>query len=537
MAVGVYALSGGRQDAVEYRMAKVQRGQIVKTISASGALNAVVAVAVGSQVSGQIKELLADFNSEVRKGQVIARIDPESFQARVRQADADLAVARAAVWTKEAAVMRARADYQNAVAGLAAAEAEVRRNEVSAADLQLDLGRKIELHKRGLIAVSEADKARAAYETSLAQLKAAEAQLQAHRATIAARQAQVRVAEAEVEQARTQAGEREAALGFSRVDLQNTVIRSPVDGVVIARSVDVGQTVAASLNAPTLFTIAQDLRKMQVETNIDEADIGQIETGQPAKFNVDSFPGREFEGIVTQIRKASQTVQNVVTYTVVITAENPELRLLPGMTANVQVLVSERADVLKIPNAALRFRPPAAEAETAAPAGFGPENSQAAGREPQGGRGEERLARLTEQLGLSADQRDQVRELTREVGRRLRALRQGGTPEEDVQRTARELRRQQDQQIMGILLPGQRQKFEQILKRRTQQPLQRAQIWIIEGGRPKALSVFTGVSDGAFTELARGDLAEGQEVIVGMRRGSSGAGRTASRRRIFGLGF
>ncbi len=455
-----------------------------------------------------------------------------------------MAVVKAAVLTKESAVLRAHADYHNALAGLAAAQAEVERNEVSAVTLKREFERSLELQKRGFIAESEVDKARAAYETAAAQMQAAEANVNAQKSTVAARQAQVRIAEAEVQQVRTQVAEREAALNYSQVDLQNTIIRSPVDGVVIRRSIDVGQTVAASFNAPTLFTIAQDLRQMQVEANIDEADIGQIQTGQMARFTVDSFPGREFQGKVTQIRKASQTIQNVVTYTVVITADNSDQRLLPGMTANVQVVASERSNVVKIPNGALRFRPAGVTAEAGEPSRSGAtptdadvgEGGPGQGRPPageggpgqRGGRGAERIARLTEQLGLSAEQRAQVEEMSQRTRQPLRALRESGRPQEEIERMAKQLRNEQDRQIAAILSPEQRKKFDEMRQRRGQNPAQRGQVWVLEKGKPKPVTVFIGVSDGAFSEMVRGDLKEGQEVIVGTRAKSGDTGRAAS---------
>src|SRR6266545_4491628 len=245
-----------------FHTAPVTRGPLTAAVSATGTLNAVIMVQVGSQVSGQIKELFADFNSQVKKAQVIARIDPDIFEAKVNQAKA--------------------------------------------------------------------------------QLKVAEAQLQA---------------------AIAQVGQNEGAVRQAQLDLDHSVIRAPVNGTVVSRNVDVGQTVAASLSAPTLFTIAQDLSKMQVDTNVDEADVSRIRVGQRGTFTVDSFPGRTFNGEVVQIRKAAQVLQNVVTYDVVMSAANPELKLLPGMTANVKVVTDQKADVLRIPNAALRFRPPGSESE------------------------------------------------------------------------------------------------------------------------------------------------------------------------------
>ena len=298
-------------------------------MAASGTLNAVTTVQVGTQVSGQISEILADFNTQVKKDQVIARIDPQSFELRVSQARADLEAAKSAVAVAQS--------------GLAAQKAELARVKVSLADAERDLGRKKTLVERNFISPAELDKARTLVEATREQMRAVAAQSDVGSAQVAAAQAAVR--------------QREALLRQAQVDLERTIIRAPVDGTVILRNVDAGQTVAASLQAPVLFTIAQDLRDMQVEAAIDEADVGRLRVGQPATFSVDAFPRRRFEGRIRQIRKSPVNVQNVVSYTVVISAQNADLALLPGMTASVRVVVESRDNALKVPNAALRFRP------------------------------------------------------------------------------------------------------------------------------------------------------------------------------------
>lgn len=353
---GVYLFSGGEDRAAGYRLAKVEKGPISSFVSTTGTLNAMITVQVGSQISGQIRELLADFNSEVHAGQVIARIDPRIFEAKVKQADAERAVAKANVVIQRANVEKARTDLDNSVAALASSKAQTEKAGVVVADAKRTLERRRELYKRGAMSENEMDSAQAAYDQVVAQLKSAEAQEQAELSLVASKKAALKMAKAQVDYALEQVNQREAALRQAQIDLEHTFILSPVDGIVIERAVDVGQTVAASLQAPKLFTIAQDLRKMQVETSVDEADIGRIQVSQRATFTVDAFPGQRFAGRVKQIRKAPLTVQNVVTYTVVVSAENPELRLFPGMTANVEIFVDERPAALKVPNSALRFR-------------------------------------------------------------------------------------------------------------------------------------------------------------------------------------
>jgi HlyD family secretion protein len=346
------------QNHVEYRTAKVERGNIEATISATGNPNAVVTVQVGSQVSGNIKELHADFNTKVKKGQLVARIDPEIFEAKVNQAKANLDNVRAAVLNARAMLQKTEADVANAKASLEVAKANGAKAKVAVMDAQIKLKSRINLFKEGGISAEDRDSAQATYDSNVAALGAAQAQEHAAQFSLRAAQAQHEVAIAQLASAEAQVRQSEAVLRQSQVDLDHTYIRAPVDGTVVSRNVDVGQTVAASLSAPTLFLIAQDLTKMQVDTNVDEADIGRVRVGQDAVFTVDAFPTETFEGKVVQIRQAAMNIQNVITYNAVIAVSNPHLKLFPGMTANVKILVDKRDNVLKIPNAALRFRPP-----------------------------------------------------------------------------------------------------------------------------------------------------------------------------------
>lgn len=315
-------------DAVQYRTERIERGPLQATVAASGAVNPVTQVSVGTQVSGQIKDIYVDFNTEVKAGQLIAVIDPETFEYKLRQAQADLDAARSAVHTAQANVLASRAG--------------VSRAKVDLAEAQRDSDRKQSLAQRQFIAQSEADRALALVNTSGESVKQAEAQLGVTQAQVASAQANV--------------AQREAALGQARIDLARTRITSPVSGIVIKRAVEKGQTVASSLQAPELFVIARNLRDMQVDASVDEADVGRIRIGQKAGFTVDAFPGETFEGKVLQVRKAAVNVSSVVTYVVVVGFANTGGRLLPGMTANVRVVTDVRENVLKVPNAALRVR-------------------------------------------------------------------------------------------------------------------------------------------------------------------------------------
>jgi HlyD family secretion protein len=353
-----YLVAQGRTKDPMYRFERAERGPIVAAVSAAGNLNAVTTVVVGSQVSGQIKEIFADFNSVVRTGQVIAQIDPAIFEARVRQAQADVDAAKHTVLNQDAQVARARTEVGNARYALAEGKAQTVHGQVIRADANRDLGRKRALYQRGLISKSEYDTAQVAYDGADALLDAVRAKEESLAGAIESAQAQLRVAEAMLETSRAQVEQKDAALHQTQLDLEHTTIRAPIDGVVVSRAVDVGQTVAASLSAPTLFTIARDLTKMQIEVNVDEADIGRVRVNGPAGFTVDAFPGEMFTGRIVQVRKAAQVVQSVVTYIVIVAVDNPGGRLLPGMTANVKLIVEEKPNVLKVPNAALRFRPP-----------------------------------------------------------------------------------------------------------------------------------------------------------------------------------
>jgi HlyD family secretion protein len=347
----------GGQNGTKYRMAKVERGGITAYVSATGTLNPVIMVQVGTQVSGTIEKLFVDFNSTVSPGQQLAQLDQASFRAKVVQAEANLDNARADVKNAQANVHNMRATIENARAEVASRSAQLQRIQVTIVDTKRVLDRQQALFARALLSRHEVETAQTAYDAAVAQRNAAQAELESAAARLRAVQAQLVAAEAQVEKARAQVNQARAALEQTRVDLDRTIIRSPVSGTVISRTVDVGQTVAASLQAPTLFTIAQDLRKMQIDTNVSEADIGNVAVGQTATFTVDAYPGQVRRGTVRQIRSAPIVVQNVVHYNAVIAVENPELKLKPGMTATVLLLVAQRDNVLKIPRAAVRFQP------------------------------------------------------------------------------------------------------------------------------------------------------------------------------------
>jgi HlyD family secretion protein len=494
--------------AEKYKTAKVERGNLSTFVTANGTVNPVTTVLVGSQVSGTIQKLNADFNSIVKKGQLIAQIDPAIFQAQVAQAAAKVENARASL-------LNAQADIATARSNIDASRANVVKAKVSLEDTRRNLNRSRELFSQNLISASDRDTAQTAHDSAAAQLEATLAQ---HIAT----DAQLESAKARVESSKAQIKQAEAELEMAQVNLNHTRITAPVNGIVISRNVDVGQTVAASLQAPTLFTIAQDLTEMQVETNVSEADIGRVFKEQETTFTVDAYPLMTFQGKVTEVRNAPITIQNVVTYNVVIHVKNPELKLKPGMTANVSLLVSHKDNVLKIPNSALRFRPDFAKKEASAA-----QKKPASAPTPPPAKGapspEQILERLKTELALTADQQAAIAIVLKDAQTQIReAYRAGGA--EEGKAKGKELRLSNRLKIRSLLTEEQKKKYDQMAQRpeasEGQAPVNR--VWTpVQGGMPVPVEIATGVSDGSFTEVVSGALKEGQEVITEALGGNS----------------
>jgi HlyD family secretion protein len=415
---------GGTAPALRFETARAERGRIVAKVTATGTLSALVTVQVGSQVSGRVQALYADFNSPVKKGQRIARIDPQLFEAAVEQA---------------------RANHLAAQGNLTKARAQ-------AVDARRQLERTRALAEKKLVAQADLDTA----------------------------EANAQVAAAQVEAANGSVLQTRAALHQAEVNLAFTDIVSPTSGVVISRNVDVGQTVAASLQAPTLFVIAEDLAKMQVNTSVAEADVGRLRDGMEASFTVDAYPSEVFHGTVRQIRNAPQTVQNVVTYDAVVDVENPELKLRPGMTANVTFVYAEKDDVLKVPNAALRFRPPPEMLAQAVPSGGGTAGP-GAGAAGAGQTGASRPAGAAAPSNAGA------------------GAGPGAAP------------------AAGNAARGGRA-----------EPPDRRTLWLLRGGSPVQVRIRSGISDGSSTEVVEGEVEPGDAVVVdavGPARGPAAAMR------------
>jgi HlyD family secretion protein len=337
--------------------APVERSNISTFVKASGTVEAVVSVDVSSQLSGRVANVFVNFNDTIKAGQPIAQIDQEIFAARVNEARAGLRVARATAQVEQAALERAKVAILNAQTAKKLAEAQSAAAKARQDEVERDLLRKLELARTGSGTQRELSQVRALRDAGAADLRASIEQIQMRTEAIAIAEAEQHMAEANLENAQAIVEQRQATLDQARLDLDHTLLRAPIDGIIIKRDVNPGQTVAVSLEAKTLFKIANDLREMEVHGKIDEADVGQLKVGQPARFTVDAYPDRTFSGRVLQIRKSPEVVQNVVTYTTIISAPNPELLLLPGMTAQLRIAISDTGEILKIPSQALRFRP------------------------------------------------------------------------------------------------------------------------------------------------------------------------------------
>jgi HlyD family secretion protein len=486
LALAGYYFWGSSSTAPAYMTAKVERGNLRNTVTATGTLQAVTTVQVGSQASGTISALYADFNSLVKKGQVIAQLDPAVSKAQVdqaraalQQAQASLQLARAGVSNSRAGVgdaqaraMAAKSTVQNSQAGVSSSEANLAVLKAQQDDALSYLKQQESLVKNGVVPQRDYDIALTGYKTAEARYNQAAAQLNQAKfseqsaagagvaqsqAQVQQSQAQVQQSQAQVQQAQAQVQQAAAALQLANVNLTHTTIVSPIDGIVVSRTVDVGQTVAASLSAPTLFTIANDLKQMQVIANIDQADIGLVEQAKSVKFSVDAFPGKDFDGKIQEMRLNPTNVQNVVTYNVVINVSNPEQKLKPGMTANLTVTIDERNNVLKVPNSALRFTPQDANGQKTSGAG--------------NGSGQGRAQSANANAGASPKSSDNAQ--------------QGGESKFAP--------------ASAPVLEGQ----------------MRA-IWVLGAdGQPQARRIKVGLTDGISTEVVAGNLQEGEMVIIG----------------------
>lgn len=454
--------AGAATGNFEIEETQVETGDVAKLVSASGSVRALTTVEVGSQVSGQIVELNADYNSEVKSGDVIARIDPQTFESRVESANADVLSARAS---------------------LAVQQANIASAEANLAQAEKDYTRQKALYDADAVAQSTLEDNERALAVARANLDVSRAQLRSSNASLS---------------------QRLAALRSAEVDLERTIIKSPIDGVVISRNVDVGQTVAASFSAPVLFTIAQDLEDIRIDAAVVEADIGGINSGDTVQFTVDAYPDQDFGGVVEQVRLASEELQNVVTYTVVIAAENRTGRLLPGMTANVEITVDNRERILRIADAAIRFRPPANGPEVieAEDVGRGGNRAQSG---PRGGN-----PQLLDALNLAPDR---LASLQADLQAEMQEIRAAGSGV----RQDRNAQRQRMQAIQNKVFAEHltSDELKQLKTLRNQRPTTtQVEAYVMTNdGKLQKRALTIGLQDGSWTEIIRG-AEEGDSFVT-----------------------
>ena len=491
------AFREGEPQKHAYKLAKVQRGNIVAIVASTGTVNPLNTVQIGSQVSGNVKEIFADFNSSVKKGQVLATIDPAVYAAQLEQAKAQL-------WRAKTQLLEASKDIEMARVGILSAEANIDSARASLRQAETQHDRLAQLIKNKTVSKSE-------YDTILTRRDNARGDLKMAAAKLATAKAQLARAIANEKGARALIAERQATLKLARVKLQYCTIISPIDGVVISRAVDVGQTVAATLQSPVLFTIAEDLTRVQVEVDVSEADVGQIKPDQVMQFSVDAFPDKKFKALVRQIRNYPTNIQNVITYKLIADLRNEELLLRPGMTANATIVVAREDGALKVPNAALRFRP----------LGQAKEPAKAQPRVPK----DSPLYKKTvKNLNLDSKQAEDFEQIIAAAGSKLKATLQ--TAQDDQERAAamRTFFTQVFKKLRTILREDQLpqyyefvQKIKQTREKRKTGGGQAGQVYVLdERGLPMLKQIWVGISNETESQIIRGDLDEGDAVIVGL---------------------
>ncbi|MGL4637019.1 MAG: HlyD family secretion protein [Beijerinckiaceae bacterium] len=536
---GWYALSTSRSRAATeptWRTAVVDQGSIIAAVNATGTINPTATAIVGSQVSGQVLEILADYNSNVKAGDVLARLNAEQIRAKLDAARADLAQSVALNQIQTAQIEKVKADIERAGATRADALANGRKADAILADAERTLARQVELKSRGIASEVVLQQARIATETQRANRDQSVAQVRSVAAQALALAAELKVAETQVLSSAAQIAQREAVVRQIEVDIRNSEIRSPVDGVVIQRNIELGQSVAASLQAPTLFLVAQDLSKIEIYANVDEADVGRVLTGQEVTFSVTAFPAREFSGRVKTVRLGSTTVQNVVIYTAVVEVQNSDLALRPGMTATLRIFTERRENIIRVSNAALRWRPageqpPAANAQpanAALPNPFSsPPGSGAAGGQGQAG-GQNQQRQMLERLGAELKLDDAQKKSLEEIARAARQKAQGQGPVDTPaarRERARAVMVEIADNLKAVLRPEQQERLDAW---RAEREGARAassngvpgRIFVVgEDGQPKAVNVRLGATDGTFTEVLSGTTQGVRPIIGGAVRG------------------
>lgn len=469
VVAGWYVSGGPEKETEGFKTRVVETGEILRVVAASGSVNAVIEVEVGSQISGQIKELFADYNDVVKKGELVALIDPEIYEMRMRQRAAELAIANA---------------------DLVSRRAQLSSDEAAMLFSKRDMARKQQLFKKGNV--------------SSAMIEAAEMEKQKALDNVQMSKAAIVNSKANIQQ-------RQSTLEQAQVELARTQIRAPIDGVVIERRVDVGQTVAASMQAPTLFRIANDLRDIRVEASVDEADIGQVKSGQVVSFTVDAYPERKFNGDVEVVRLAPEISQNVVTYTVTILARNEDMSLLPGMTANIEIITGRRENVLRVPNEALRFKPRGQNVNASQGMNLDPDSMA-----------KRMMKTYVERLSLDSKQQSALHDdivIVLKANMPKAGETATGTQGASMRGVMQKVSARIAKKIMDIGTPEQIKAYEILRKEFSHKGgsrgVKRATLWVIDSdGQLQSRQVLIGLSDIGNTQVIKG-IEAGEQVIIG----------------------
>ncbi len=498
--IGARIMTNNRDSDQKYKITIVTKGDITASVSSTGRLNPINTVKVGSQVSGKIQDLFVDFNSPVKKNQVIAIIDPAVYSAKKEQEKAQLLMAKMQLQERLRDISAARAGLRSAKANLSSVKAVLQEAE-------LKFNRLAKLKKNRIIAKSDFDSAQAGMEKAMGAVEMAHAAIQAAQAQVKRVIAQKKGTEALISQ-------RQAELELAEIQLNYCTIKSPIDGIVISRNVDVGQTVAATLQSPVLFTIAEDLERMQIEVDVSEADVGQVKQDQDVIFTVDAFPDKEFKAKLLQIRNAATSIQNVVTYKIIADIENDALLLRPGMTANVVILISSVKDAIKVPNSVLRFKVPGKEKEKEKKRFPAPRKTDL-------------FKKTTKKLKLNVDQQNELEQIIKKAGHVFKATYALSEKDRDWGKTGKLFYKQVFADLYKIIKSDQKKEFKshladlkQFNQYKKKYKARKAKVYTLNNNNELIeVHILAGITDETETQILRG-LKEGDKVVAGLKLNS-----------------
>lgn len=514
-------LGKGEASKQGYKIETLKKGKIQAIVTSTGSVNPINTVKVGSQVSGNLMEIDADYNSVVTKGQILARIDPAIYSAQAAQT-------RALLLRAKAQILQNQRDIEAAVAGVTSAKAGIASAKASLHEAELSYDRLSKLAERQIISKSDFDAIIAKKENAAAALEVANAKLETAIAQVNGLQAAKKGLEASV-------AERQAALDLDEVRLKYCTIVSPINGTVIERAVDVGQTVAATLASPTLFTVAEDLTRMQVEVDVSESDVGQMQPQQKVEFTVDAYPDRKFSATVRQVRNSPTTIQNVVTYKVIVDVNNDDLALRPGMTANVTIVTAEENDVLKVPNAALRFRPLGQVTNTAANQPNQPQKVPPI-------KERDMYKNAVEKLKLTSEQGKAFEGIIAAADSKIRSTLAAAQDDKERREAFKTYATTVYKQLRDILNPDQVKPYGRYMRelmlayqKRQKNQGKPGSVYVLDAeGKPKEVKIVIGLSNETETQVLEGPLKDGDGVITGLAFAGTKAPASNPLTRIFG---